>query len=298
VELLFIQALLFLCGAMAGYVVCNNRIMSTVHLPAEIKEQLATGAATEANAGLKGMLSAPAHFIDRFLYKVHFMPIEILDKIKIKLVNAGKPINASQFLAVKVIAMALIPFVTYTFMPQANFTILLVCLAAGYILPEFWLATAVKKRQAQILKDMPHVIELMNICVCSGLDFMVAVTRVTRDYRQCPIVDELTTMIHEIQMGSSRRDALKNLAIRINSPEMSSFVLTLLQTDRMGTPIGKILKAQAEEIRTRRFQKGEEMALKAPIKLLFPLLFFIMPVVLIIVAGPILIQFLYGGFKF
>ena len=95
-------------------------------------------------------------------------------------------------------------------------------------------------------------------------------------------------------MGSSRRDALKHLSERINSTEMASFVRTLLQADRMGAPIGEVLKMQAEEIRMRRFQKGEEAALKAPIKLLAPLLIFILPVVLIIVAGPILIQFTRG----
>jgi tight adherence protein C len=88
---------------------------------------------------------------------------------------------------------------------------------------------------------------------------------------------------------------LKNLAARIKSQEINSFVRTLLQADRMGTPITTALKMHAEELRDIRFQKGEEMALKAPIKLLFPLLFFILPVVLIIVAGPILIQFTQGG---
>lgn len=297
-DLLMIQALSFVSTAMLAYVITNNRIMSTVHLPAEIKEQMALGAAKDPNASLKGILSGPAHFIDRFFYKIHIMPMEILDKIKLKLVTAGKPMNLSHFIAFKVLAMAAIPLIVSTFMRNANFTILVMCVAVGYIFPEFWLTGKIKKRQALILKDLPHVIELMNICVCSGLDFMVAVTRVIRDYRSCPVVDELTTMIHEIQMGSSRRDALKNLAVRVNSSETSSFVLTLLQADRMGTPIGKILKSQAEEIRIRRFQKGEESALKAPIKLLFPLLFFIMPVVLIIVAGPILIQFMYGGLKF
>ena len=297
-DLLMIQALSFVSCGMLAYVITNNRIMSTVHLPEEIKEQIASGAVKDPNARLKGILSGPAHFIDRFFYKIHIMPMEILDKVKLKLVSAGKPMNLSHFIAFKVIMMAILPLGVTTFMRNPNFTVVVMSVAVGYIFPEFWLTSKIKKRQAQILKDLPHVIELMNICVCSGLDFMVAVTRVIRDYRPCPVVDEFTTMIHEIQMGSSRRDALKNLATRVNSSETSSFVLTLLQADRMGTPIGKILKSQAEDIRTRRFQKGEESALKAPIKLLFPLLFFIMPVVLIIVAGPILIQFMYGGLKF
>ena len=125
---------------------------------------------------------------------------------------------------------------------------------------------------------------------------MVAVNKVIDQFRPCTLIKELTILVHEIQMGNSRRDSLKNLAARINSTEMISFVRTLVQADRMGTPIGEALKMRSEEIRIRRFQKGEEQALKAPIKLLLPLLMFILPVVLIIVAGPILIQFTKGGF--
>ncbi len=124
---------------------------------------------------------------------------------------------------------------------------------------------------------------------------MVAVNRVIQDFRPCLLIEELKGVAREIEMGSFRRDALKNMASHINNPEITSFVRTLLQADRIGTPISEALKMQSEEIRVRWFQRGEEMALKAPIKLLLPLMLFILPVVLIIVAGPILIQFTRGG---
>ena len=98
-------------------------------------------------------------------------------------------------------------------------------------------------------------------------------------------------------MGSSRRDALQHLTHRVGLPELSSFVRTLLQADRMGSPMGEALKIQSEEIRMRRYLRGEEVALKAPIKLLFPLFMFILPAVLIVVAGPIFLQFMRGGVK-
>jgi tight adherence protein C len=173
--------------------------------------------------------------------------------------------------------------------------LLILALCIGFFFPELWLSSRIKKRQAETLRDLPHVIDLLNICVGAGLDFMVAVNRVTQEFRSCVLVEELKVMVQEMQMGSSRREAMKNLSKRINSPEIISFVRTLLQADRMGTPISETLKMQSEEIRIRRFQKGEEAALKAPIKLLAPLLFFILPVVLFIVAGPIVIQFTRGG---
>jgi len=99
-------------------------------------------------------------------------------------------------------------------------------------------------------------------------------------------------------MGETRRAALKNFGWRVDMHEVHSFVRTLVQADRMGTPMSEALNLQAEEIRVKRFQTGESMALKAPIKLLFPLFAFILPVVMIIVGGPIILQFVRGGIQF
>ena len=147
-------------------------------------------------------------------------------------------------------------------------------------------------------RDLPNLIDLLSICVSGGLDFMLAVSRVIRDMKVCDLTRELAEAQREIQMGATRRDALKNLAWRVDMAEVYSFVRTLIQADRMGTSIGDALKLQSEEIRMKRFHRGEAMALKAPIKLLFPLFMFILPVVLIIVAGPILLTFIRGNINF
>jgi len=285
-ELLLIFGLLFTGVGLVAYQVSAQKFAGEVHLPSEIK-----GQAQAKALDLKEVLSVPASFVDHFVKKGN-IPLENLRK---KLISAGSPMPANFFLALKVMLTIALPVVTFILLrPQP--TLLVVPLLIGFILPELWLNKIIKKRQAAALRDLPHVIDLLNICVGGGLDFMVAVARVIQEFRRCVLIDELKNLMQEIQMGSPRRDALKNLALRLNSPEVISFTRTLIQADRMGTPIGEVLKMQAEEIRLRRFQKGEEMALKAPIKLLFPLLFFIMPVVLIIVAGPILIQFTRGGF--
>jgi tight adherence protein C len=241
------------------------------------------------------LLSLPALFIGR-LIKASNMPIENLKK---KLLAAGRPMNANQFFALKFLLMAALPFIAFTLF-RLKSTLIIVPFVIGFMLPDIWLNSRIKKRQSLVLHDLPHIIDLLNICVGAGLDFMVAVHKVIEEFRPCILIEELKVLLQEIQMGSARRQALKNLAQRINSPEIISFSRTLIQADRMGTPISEALKMQSEEIRIRSFQKGEEAALKAPIKLLFPLLFFILPVVLIIVAGPILIQFTRGGglFKF
>jgi tight adherence protein C len=128
---------------------------------------------------------------------------------------------------------------------------------------------------------------------------MLAMDRVVKDFKKCPLTEELSIAWQEIQMGRTRQEALKSLATRVGVAEISSFSRTLIQADRMGSPIGEALKILSDEIRTRRFLRGEALALQAPIKLLFPLLFFILPVVLIIVGAPVILQFLKsGGLKF
>jgi len=285
-ELLIIFALLFAGVGLLTYQLSAHKFVGEVHLPQEIKGQ------AEARAfDFKEILSVPASYIDAIIKKSN-IPLE---NLKRKLVSAGRPMAATHFLTLKSLLTVSLPVITFIIL-RPEPPILVIPLITGFILPDLWLNGKIKKRQAAILRDLPHVIDLLNICVGGGLDFMVAVARVIQEFRSCVLLDELKILMQEIQMGSARRDALKNLAKRINSPEVISFARTLIQADRMGTPIGEALKMQAEEIRLRRFQRGEEMALKAPIKLLFPLLFFILPVVLIIVAGPILIQFTRGGF--
>lgn len=285
-ELLFIFLLLFIGVGLVAYQLSAKKFIGEVHLPQEIQGRHET-----KGFDFKEMLSVPASFTGKVVQKID-LPLE---NLKRKLISAGKPMHVNMFLTLKFMLAGALPVAAFILLRvQPGMLIILVLI--GFILPDVWLNNQIKKRHAEILKDLPHVIDLLNICVGAGLDFMVAVARVIQEFRHCVLIDELKALMREIQMGSSRRDALKNLAKRINSPEIISFSRTLIQADRMGTPIGEALKMQAEEIRLRRFQKGEEMGLKAPVKLLFPLLFFILPVVLIIVAGPILIQFTRGGF--
>ena len=215
-----------------------------------------------------------------------------------KLVMAGSPISIVEFIILKVLSMVVFGLSAGILFPRETVFSVGMGIAAGFIAPDFWLSLKVKKRHNEIRKDLPSVIDLLNLCVDSGLDFMLAVHRVIRDFKKCSLTDELSEVWRETRMGASRRDALQHLTRRVNLLELSSFVRTLLQADRMGSPMGEALKIQAEEIRMRRYLQGEETALKAPIKLLFPLFMFILPAVLVIVAGPIFLQFMRGGIKF
>jgi tight adherence protein C len=225
-----------------------------------------------------------------------FLPAARITK---RLTWAGSPLTISEFFAFKFLTLIIAPVVGIILSRRSDLPSLIVFILVGYFIPDFWLKQKVGKRQRQISRDLPAVIDLMSLCVGAGLNFMLAMDRVVKDFKKCPLTEELTTAWQEIQMGRTRQEALKNLAQRVGVPEIASFSRTLIQADRMGSPIGEALRILSDEIRTRRFLRGEELALKAPIKLLFPLLFFILPVVLIIVGGPVMLQFMKsGGLKF
>lgn len=236
--------------------------------------------------------------IKPFVFLAEFKAIRYLSgrSVPARLVMAGSPVNIIEFAIMKVLSMVIFAISSSVISSEGALIIYVVAgLAIGFIIPDLWLRLKIKRRHREIRRDLPSIIDLLNLCVDAGLDFMLAVNRVMKDFKKCPLTDELLEVWRETKMGSSRRDALQHLSRRVNLLELSSFVRTLLQADRMGSPMGEALKIQAEEIRQRRYLQGEEAALKAPIKLLFPLFVFILPVVLVIVAGPILIQFLRGG---
>lgn len=208
---------------------------------------------------------------------------------------AGSPLSVIEFAIFKVLSIVICIILGSIIFNNDKLLSMAIGSVCGFLLPECWLSMKIKRRHAEIRRDLPSVIDLLNLCVGSGLDFMLAVDRVVKNFKQCPLTWELSEVWRENRMGSARRDALQHLSRRVNLPELSSFVRTLLQADRMGAPMSEALKIQAEEIRLRRFLQGEEAALKAPIKLLFPLIFFILPAVMVIVAGPIILQFMQGG---
>jgi tight adherence protein C len=220
--------------------------------------------------------------------------------IRRRLIKAGLPMGVLEFLSFKVLAIIFVPTLSLIFL-SGNLPknmVLAGSLAAGFFIPEIWLNQKIGKRLHNIRRDLPNIIDLLNLCVSGGMDFMLAVNRVVKDLKPCDLTRELGEVYRETQVGKSRREAMKNFGWRVDMPEVHSFVRTLIQADRMGTPMSEALNVQSEEMRVRRFQHGESMALKAPIKLLFPLFAFILPVVMIIVGGPIILQFARGGINF
>lgn len=171
----------------------------------------------------------------------------------------------------------------------------LVAAPIGFFIPDLILVKKIKAKKEAIVRMLPETIDLLELCIGAGLDFTASIVWLMDKTEANPFIEQLKVVLNEIQVGKSRTQALKDMAKRLRIPDVSSFVRTVLQAERMGTSVEEAFKNLSEDTRAMRFQAGERYAIKASLKILFPLLFCILPVILIVVAGPIIIKFTQGG---
>ena len=172
----------------------------------------------------------------------------------------------------------------------------IVLILFGFI-PDSWLKKSVQRRHRSIERALPFVLDLLTLSVESGLDFMSGIQRIIQHREIDPLGEELIRVFREIQVGRTRKEALRNMATRVNHPDIRSISNALIQADELGTGIGHALRVQADQIRTKRFQRAEKLGNEAPVKLLFPLTAFIFPAVFLVLLGPVILQMLIrGGF--
>ncbi|MBR0057333.1 MAG: type II secretion system F family protein [Kiritimatiellae bacterium] len=162
------------------------------------------------------------------------------------------------------------------------------------LMPGMWLKGELKRRHAAIMKALPFVLDLLTLSVEAGMDFISALQRNCQTRRMDALNEELLRMVHEIQLGASRRDALRAMADRVGQADLRSLALALVQADEFGVSIGAILRIQSDQLRSRRFDRAEKLAAEAPTKMLGPLMLCIFPAVFVILLGPVLIQAIDG----
>jgi tight adherence protein C len=158
----------------------------------------------------------------------------------------------------------------------------------GFMLPEIWLSRRIKKRQKAILLAVPDTLDLLTISVRAGLSFDGALSKVVEKVHG-PLSDEFRRALAELRVGKTRRDALRDIVGRTDVPALSNFIGAIVQAEQLGVPIAKVLQVQSEQLRIERRQRAEEMAAKAPIKMLFPLVGCIFPSMFIVILGPAII---------
>jgi tight adherence protein C len=222
-----------------------------------------------------------------------FTPAAHLDNIHRQLLLAGlsASIRAEEFLTIQAAFTALSTLAAIGWIvlaqPSSRMGILALVGApvVAFLIPQAWLSRKVQERQVAILKDLPDTLDLLAISVEAGMGFEGAIEIVSRHF-ESPLADEFSRTLREMELGLPRRDAFQNLKRRTEVPELSNFVLAITQADALGIPIGRVLKTQAAEMRSKRRQWARERAGKLPVKILFPLILFIFPAILVILLGP------------
>jgi tight adherence protein C len=217
----------------------------------------------------------------------------IRQRISRDLMMGKVEMTVEEFMLIKQVVILVLLWISSPMLtsPETMVPMIGMCIAIGYLLPDFWLKARIRKIKDALLRDLPDTVDLLALCVNAGLDFMMALKYLVEKSPPTVIMDELGNMMQEINVGKPRREALRSLAKKYELPDLSTFSRTLIQADRMGTSVSEALNILSEDMRETRFRRGEAMALKAPLKMLIPLLLFIFPVVAILVAGPIFLEF-------
>ena len=157
--------------------------------------------------------------------------------------------------------------------------------AIGYLAPEFWLGRKIRQRSMAMTLQLPDALDLLTISVEAGLGFDAALAKVV-EKMEGPLVNEFRQALAEVRMGRARRDALRDVVTRADSQPVSNFIGAIVQAEQLGVPIAKVLQIQSNQLRIERRQRAEEAAAKAPVKMLFPMVIFILPVMFVVILAP------------
>ena len=220
-------------------------------------------------------------------------PAGYAERVRSKLDLAGNPPgwSADRVTALKVVGLGgmLLVSLLYSRILGFGFGTAMILIAAGgalgYYLPNLYLYNKAAKRTAVIRKTFPDAMDLLTISVEAGLGFDAAMAQVARN-TQGPLAEEFSRVLQEMQIGLGRSEALRALGERSSLAEMRGFTSAMVQADAFGIPVGQVLRVQSSEIRVKRRQRVEEQAQKLPVKILFPLMFFILPCLFLVVMGP------------
>jgi tight adherence protein C len=224
-------------------------------------------------------------------------PRVTVDSVRMKLLSAGlaNKIQPKAFLALKGAAVA--GGLVFGFLigvgssPMSALLFALVFAAGGFFGPDFVVSARARSRKEKVRAELPDALDLLAVSVEAGMGFDGAIAKLT-EHMDGALSEEFALTLGEMRIGESRQDALKKMADRIDTPELSAFVRSIVQADQLGISLGRILRVQAADSRLRRQAAAEERAMKAPIKMLFPTVMFIFPAMFLVILGPALINIL------
>ncbi len=289
-----------LLGAAAAFV-CTAMLMAwltgSLRNPVEARlDRLApAGPLSAAEAPFSDRVFIPVlDGITRAL--VGLLPQTFVSRISHRLLAAGSPMSTQAFFTMVVLTGIFFPAAAIFFAFQASSSLSAVAIVlliwvciAGVLVPFVWLRRRVRRRKAAIWKRLADAFDLITVSVEAGLGLDAALRQVATKFRG-PFAEELTLTLRQAGMGRPRREALEDMAYRIDMAEVTTFVNAVVQAEQLGSSLGRVLRSQSVSLRINRRQKAEESARRAPIKMVFPLVLFIMPAFFIVTVGPVVVH--------
>jgi len=215
------------------------------------------------------------------------------ERIQHRLDIAGNPAgwDVNRIIGLKALGLGVLSILGFLYMISAGQSLPRVLLitaglgAVGYVLPNILLYNAGQKRETLMQRGLPDALDLLTISVEAGLGFDAAVAKVARNTTG-PLAQEFARLLQEMQIGVGRMEAMRAMAERTSMKDLRSFCLAMVQADNLGIPIGRVLRVQSKEMRTKRRQRAEEKAQQVPVKIMIPLVLFILPCLFLVVGGP------------
>lgn len=283
-------------------------IFIVIRLFMEEQDKFKTQEALEDAENTAKVKSEPLFIkVTKPFYKRYFVPLtqgknkqKYRNMYRQKLANAGilKEMSPEEFQALKLFMILGGPlvFLIVRFILEETWPLSYTPLMgiAGYLYPNMWLEGMIKRRNDEVLRALPFIIDMLALSVEAGLDFMAAIQRVIEKAPKSALVEEFETLIKETKIGSSRAEGLRQLGWRVNIIEVNSFCATLIAADSVGASIGPILKQLSAELRVKRSSRAEQLGATAATKILLPMIMFILPAVLVAIFAPMLLQMIAG----
>ena len=285
---LMVGAAVFLAG-FVGFL--------TIGLYTNVFEKFIVEVKEESTGGMGGIGSVAIRKLGAFNRR--FMWPSYEDRMRRQLIRSGEPksYKPEDIMAMQEIGFFIGLLVGLIIVNGIGQNIALSALGAllGMFYPFIWVNDQVKRRHLAISRALPFNLDLLTLSVEAGLDFTAALAKVVEKGKPGPLRDELQIVLKQLKMGKTREEALKSMIARVDLPSLSQFVTALIQADKMGTSLGKVLRIQSTQLRIDRTQRAEKLANEAPVKMLFPLIACIFPTVFMVLFGPIVFAFMFGG---
>jgi tight adherence protein C len=278
-------------ASVAAFVVAIGNAHETTDLDARLgKKPAATPADPNTNTRASGLPHVALALARRFL------PSELLDSVQLDLIKAGNPTSLQKMMLIWATGVVVIPLIYAgavlsrgTALSTAQILSLFAVPVLGFYLPRVWLKGQITKRRKQIIRSLPDAMDLITTSVEAGLGIDAAFAQVAEKVAG-PLAEEVRRCLREMSLGHTRREALLAFAARTELSDITAFISAVIQAEHTGVSLGRVVRIQADQLRTRRKQRAEQEAQKAPVKMVVPLVLFIFPAMFIVILGPAAIQ--------